>query len=113
MRRRFPTRPSRWRPCAHARLRPATEHACDGLFARRLGEQLVELRVDLALDCGLEGREEEAELHVERDVLLADVHASRNARTLEVHVVAVPGVVEIEALLEVLCDALGCVARLL
>ena len=70
-------------------------------------------RMDLALDRGLERRQQEAELHVERDRVLADVHAAGYARPLEVDVVALPRVVEREALLQVLRDLLGDVLRLL
>ena len=69
--------------------------------------------MDLVLDDGLERAQEEAELGVEREAILADVKPAGNAWTLEGDRVAVPLVLEIEAALEIARDLLRDVAGFL
>jgi len=68
--------------------------------------QLVEVRVHLPLDGGLEWCEQQAEPHLEHDVRRTYLHGSGDARTPEMHVVAIPVPCELEAFLEVARNAL-------
>jgi hypothetical protein len=69
--------------------------------------------VDLVLDARLEEREQEPELRLEPDLVLAHVELAVQAGPLEAQHVPLPGVVELEILLEPRGDLLRGLARLL
>src|SRR5262245_44840827 len=66
----------------------------------------------LRLDSRLEECEQEAEARVEPDLLPGDVELAVDAGALKTEDVSVPGVVEVEVLLELLRHPLGVLARL-
>ena len=79
----------------------------------RLAEILVAEAGDLVLDARAQRHEQEAELDVDLDLLLAHLDVTRDAHALEAQGVAIPFMVEAELLAEFLGDVLGALARLL